>query len=148
MTRPTAIALWLILAACRTSEPPIPAADSVPATAAEPKGITDRDWDLVTIGDHPAPSGAGDKPVTLRFDPATERAAGFAGCNRYSAGYRIAGDSVGFQPAMSTKMACDKGMDLEVRYLALLADVRTFAATDSTLTLIGASGPIASFRSH
>ncbi len=116
--------------------------------AAVPAAIVEREWALVTLGDSAAPRGSGGKPATIRFDSAATRAAGFAGCNRYSAPYTIAGDSLGFGPAISTKMACADGDALERAYLAIIPDVTGFRATDSTLTLTGSSGPLATFRAQ
>lgn len=86
------------------------------------------------------------RPATIQFDPTTGRAAGFAGCNRYSAGYTLAGDSLTFGPAVSTKMACAGGDELERAYLAMLPAIRSYALSDSTLTLNGSGGPLARFR--
>ena len=72
--------------------------------------------------------------------------AGFAGCNRYSAPFRIDHDNLSFGPAISTKMACTEGMELERRFLIALPVITTFARTDSTLTLSGPSGPLAQFH--
>jgi putative lipoprotein len=132
--------------------------DRTPDTAASRSGgssggtssgaIVEREWALVTLGDSAAPPGAGGKPATIRFDSAASRAAGFAGCNRYSAPYTIAGDSLGFGPAISTKMACADGDSLERAYLAIIPEVTGFRATDSTLTLTGSSGTLAVFHAQ
>ena len=42
-------------------------------------------------------------------------------------------------------MACDTGMDLEQRYLAMLSQVRRYTMSDSTAVLHGESGPLARF---
>jgi len=121
-------------------------ADGSRAPAAAPDPITNLDWDLSVIDGLPSPLGAGGRPVTLRLDAAASRGGGFAGCNRYSAPYRMHGDSLSFGPAISTKMACTEGMDLERRFLVALPVITTFSRTDSTLTLSGPSGPLAQFR--
>jgi heat shock protein HslJ len=108
--------------------------------------ITDLDWELSAIEGRPSPLGAGDRPVTLRLDAAASRATGFAGCNRYSAPFRIHGDSLSFGPAISTKMACTDGMELERRFLVALPVFTTWRRADSMLTLSGPSGPLAQFR--
>jgi putative lipoprotein len=110
--------------------------------------MVEREWALVTLGDSAAPQGSGGKPATIRFDSAASRAAGFAGCNRYSAPYTVAGDSLGFGPAISTKMACAEGDALERAYLAIIPNVTGFQMTDSTLTLTGSSGTLAVFRAQ
>ena len=118
-----------------------------PPKAAVATTITDRDWVLAELGGKPAPLGSGKRSVTLRLDPATSRAAGFAGCNRYGARYTVAGDTgLTFGPAMSTKMACGDGDDVERMFLAVLPAVTGYRATDSSLTLSGPGGPLARFR--
>ncbi len=123
------------------------AAASVDA-AGTPQSIFGREWTLVTLGDSDAPPGSGDRPATLHFDSAASRASGFAGCNRYSASYTIVGDSLRFGPAMATKMACMDGDALERAFLPIIAEVTGFLAVDSTLTLTGANGTLASFRAR
>lgn len=108
--------------------------------------ITDLDWELAAIDGQPSPLGAGQRPVTLRLDAASSRGGGFAGCNRYSAPFRVDHDNLSFGPAISTKMACTEGMELERRFLIALPVITTFARTDSTLTLSGPSGPLAQFH--
>ncbi len=90
--------------------------------------------------------GNGNRPPTLRLESATTRASGFAGCNRFSGPYTLSGDSLSFGPLISTKMACAQGNDVEVAYLAALAEVRSFTATDSVLTLRGSGAPVATLR--
>jgi len=117
------------------------------ATTKAQRSIEDRDWDLVSLGEREHPLGAGGRPATLRFDSSAKRAGGNAGCNRYNADYVLAGDSLRFGAAMSTKMACADGMELESAWLGAMSHVVTWSATDSTLTLAGPEGPLARFRS-
>lgn len=107
--------------------------------------ITDRDWELVTLGGRSDPRGAEGRRVTLRLEAAARRAGGFAGCNRYGGGFRLAGDSLSFEAMVATRMACADGMDLEQQYLSVLPQLRRFEATDSTLTLSGPAGALARF---
>ena len=129
----------LALAGCAKTPPESP-------KAAAPRSIEDRDWVLVALGERDHPLGNGSKPATLRFDAAAKRAGGNAGCNRYSAGYVLAGDSLRFEAAISTKMACVDGMDLENAWLGAMSHVATWSATDSTLVLAGPDGPLARFE--
>ena len=125
-----------------SSEPP----PSEPPPAASTTSLDNRQWILVGLGEIAAPLGAGGRPATIQFDPAAGRAAGFAGCNRYTAGYTVAGDSLTFGPAISTKMACADGDELERGYLAMLPAIRSYTLSDSTLTLNGSDRPLARFR--
>ena len=131
----------LIVVACG---PRPPVSEQPPAVSTS--SLDNREWALVGLGEVAVPLGAGGRPATLQFDPTTGRAAGFAGCNRYSAGYTLAGDSLTFGPAVSTKMACADGDELERGYLAMLPAIRSYALSDSTLTLSGSGGPLARFR--
>jgi heat shock protein HslJ len=123
-----------------------PPADAPAKAVAAARPVTDRDWRLVSLGENTNPKGSGGQPITLRLDAATTRAAGFAGCNRYSAGYLLTADSLKFTAPISTKMACADGMDAESSFLAALVTVVSYQATDSTLTLSGPAGPLARFR--
>ena len=105
------------------------------------------DWVLVALGEQASPPARG-KPATLRLEASASRAAGFAGCNRFSASYTLAGDSLRFGPIMSTKMACVDGDELERSFLGALPVVATYEATDSALILKGPSGPLARFHTR
>jgi heat shock protein HslJ len=142
---PVALAAWCLLGVSACGPKP-PTSEQPPAAAAAPAPLDNREWTLVGLGELAAPLGAGGRPATIQFDPATSRAAGFAGCNRYSAGYTLAGDSLTFGPAISTKMACSDGDALERGYLAMLPAIRSYSLSDSTLTLNGSDGPLARFR--
>lgn len=136
-------AALLLLAACPgPRRQPSQEQSSAPAQ----KPITDREWVLVTIGNQSSPTGRGNQPATLRLDPASSHAAGFAGCNHFRASYSLADDSLRFGPALATKMACADGDELERRFLNALPLVATYEASDSALILKGASGPLATFR--
>jgi heat shock protein HslJ len=126
--------------------PKPPASEQPPAVSTG--SLDNREWTLVRLGEVSAPLGAGGRPATIQFDPTASRAAGFAGCNRYSAGYTVAGDSLTFGPALSTKMACADGDELERGYLAVLPAIRGYALSDSMLTLNGSDGPLARFRAR
>jgi len=124
------------------TRPPAPVAPA--ATAAPAPAITDRDWELLELGGYAPPAG---RPVTMRFDAGSRRAAGSAGCNRYSIAYAFRGDGLTFGPAAVTKMACLDGMEIESSFLAMLPQVTRYELPDAnTLVLSGLNGPLARFR--
>ena len=138
-------------AACTGNRPAEQPPDDQPpppdlSAAARAAGLADREWQLIAFGNRPAPLGAGGRAATLSFDLTDGRAGGFAGCNRYSASYSLRTDSLSFGPAVSTRMACDAGMDLEQSYLSTLPSVRRFEFADSMLVLRGDGGVLARFR--
>lgn len=149
MFRPMALSM-ILLAACgqkpAADVPADPPPNPPPATAGA-DGLTASPWTLVKLGEREHPVGMGDKAPDLRFDAAESRASGFAGCNRFSGGYTVKGDSLVFGPLMSTKMACPGSDQVESGYLAALGAVATFTIADSTLILLGAGGTkLAEFR--
>ena len=140
MTHAMALTLLLVaLAACART--PEQERDGTPTGR-----LADRDWILTSVGDLNDPRGMQDRPATIRFDSAAARAAGFAGCNQFSAGYTLVGDSLSFSPAVATKMMCPNAMQLETSLLSALERVTRFEATDTTLTLHGPAGALARFR--
>ena len=143
------IPFLVVLALGGCAKQPKPETSAAPgAQPSVSRSIEDRDWDLVMVGELQNPLGNGGRPATMRFDAKENRASGSAGCNRYSASYRLSGDSLSFGPAISTKMACEQGMDLETAWLGALAKVVSYSATDSTLTLLGDGGPVARLTKH
>jgi heat shock protein HslJ len=107
--------------------------------------LLDRDWALAALGEPAAPIGPAAHPPTLRLDSKEGRASGFAGCNRFSGGYELAGNRVVFGPLMSTKMACERGMDVESRYLEALGKVNAWSVDAGELVLRG-GGAVLRFR--
>ena len=109
----------------------------VQATPTPPDG-----WALVELNGAPAPPGMGDRPADLTFLGAAGRVGGFAGCNRIAGPYRMAGDSLAFGPLVMTRMACDKGMDLERQFTAALDSTRRWRQSADTLDFLGADGAV------
>lgn len=135
--------LLISLAACdKKPAADVPAPPPPPAgpVSAAPGDLSAHTWTLVALGERSNPTGAGDKAPDLTFASAESRAAGFAGCNRFSGSYTLAGDSLRFGPLMSTKMACPGQDQVEVGYLAALGATVTFTMADSSLILHGAGG--------
>jgi heat shock protein HslJ len=120
-------------------------AQTGPAGAALRAGVAGADWTLADLNGRPAPLGEAGRRATIDFEATADRVSGFAGCNRYAAGYAISGDSLRFDGAVLTKMNCMDGMELEQAVMAALAATRTFQLNGAELTLIGAVGPVARF---
>jgi heat shock protein HslJ len=81
--------------------------------------------------------------VDITFADGT--ASGTAGCNTYSATYRAEGADLTFEQIVATTRACDEPlMDLEQRYLEILAATDSFDVDDdgATLVLSGGATPL------
>jgi putative lipoprotein len=110
-------------------------------------------WVLDTLGGEPAPAGAGGRPVDLQLNAAERRAAGFAGCNRYTGAYvreeaSPRGAALGFGDMAVTLMACAEGGELERTYLDMLGRVEFFRLEGATLTLLSDAEALATFRAR
>jgi heat shock protein HslJ len=87
--------------------------------------------------------------VTLAFGT-DGRASGSAGCNRYTASYESARDTLTFGTTATTRMMCAAAgvMEQEQAFLSALGKVATFRMEGDRLELRGADGALAaSFRS-
>jgi heat shock protein HslJ len=93
-----------------------------------PSGHPEADW---------AKSG-----ITAQFDVWGGRLSGFAGCNNYSAGLKVAGDRIQIAQPVSTRKACPGGMvmELESEYLERIASASAFVVSADRLELSLADG--------
>lgn len=74
-------------------------------------------------------------PITLEFS--NDRVYGYAGVNRYFAGYKVEGNNIKFSPIGSTMMAgAEKDMKIESEYLTLLNNVNLVKVYQDELLLI------------
>jgi heat shock protein HslJ len=79
------------------------------------------------------------RTTELRFEG--DRIAGNAGCNSFGGSYRIDRDSLSASRVISTKMACPgPGMEVEGKFLAIIAGPARVAMRDRTLTLSSGKG--------
>ncbi|MGH7528540.1 MAG: META domain-containing protein [Gemmatimonadales bacterium] len=124
------------------TNPPAPLADSTRVSLAGPE------WTLVELDGRPIEPEAASRPPNLHFDAEAGRVTGFAGCNRLGGSYQAAasGDSLKFGPLVTTKMACEPGMELETGFLAALEATRAYRVSERGLELLGDGGPRARFK--
>ena len=125
--------------------PLIACATGTPRSPASP--LENTAWRLVELGGQPALPGPNQNQPQLRFTGDSLRVVGSTGCNRLSGSYTRDGASLRFGPAITTKMACvDQRLnEQETRFLAALRATERHEIQSDTLTLIGASGPLARF---
>jgi len=74
------------------------------------------------------------RPPTVLFVD-NERVAGFAGCNRYFASYKVSGEKISFSDIGATKMLCIKSMETEGSYLKALGEASSFKIGEGGLVL-------------
>lgn len=114
-------------------------ADRAVADPARP--LTDTVWTVDTLVDGQAASSvpAGTPPATVEFGQGKAKV--FTGCNSGSAGYRLSGDTITFEPLILTRKACPgEIMTLESAVVAVLEGSVTYGVESDVLTLKHPSG--------
>jgi heat shock protein HslJ len=120
-------------------------APAPPAATGQGAMLESTEWSLLEL-DGKTAIGAGQRPLTLKLDPAAKRAAGFAGCNQYSGSYELSGTSLKFGPMVMTKMACSEAMDTESAYAEALGKVTGWRITGGNLELLAGETVVAKYR--
>lgn len=104
-------------------------------------------WSLFSYGDaanpQPVPQGL---IITAQFGE-DGMVNGSAGCNNYTAGYMIEGDTITIQTPASTMMMCPSGMQEESIYLASLSQAQSYRINGANLTITLADGQVLIFTS-
>lgn len=117
------------------------------AEAVPPAGtlLTGTSWTLVELAGKPVVEGG--KPVTAEFD-GEGRVAGSAGCNRYTASYKLVAGQLSISQAISTRMACAQPgvMEQEAAFLKAMEKVMTFQREGERLTLTTTDGQTLVFK--
>lgn len=97
-------------------------------------------WKLTRLGDRPIPTPEGRREPHLILHSEEGRVAWTGGCNQFSGGYEIEGDSITFGLMASTMMACPDVEDIDRAFLAALERATSFRKTAHHLDLIDNEG--------
>lgn len=106
------------LAACSSADkqpvplPPHVAERPAAGETADQPTLTETYWKAVELMGKPVPEGNREAYIILKKD--TNQVAASGGCNGMGSSYELKGmDRIRFTPAISTQMACAKGMDTD-----------------------------------
>ncbi len=98
--------------------------------------IEGKTWRLTELAGQPLTATEPERAPSLTLDPATKRASGSAGCNRFNGTYELSGNSLRFGPLATTRMMCPPEiMAVEDAMLEALATELTWSLQDGTLIL-------------
>lgn len=114
---------------------------SVDPGETEAAGLSGVNWQLVEYLNPNNEMVTPTTEATLSF--LEGQAAGSAGCNSFSANYRLDGSTLTFDQPVSTLMACEEGvMAQEEDVLNRLVQTQSFAVVDGQLQLLAGDGTI------
>lgn len=115
--------------------------EHLPAKAGATVGLSDARWILTEIDGQPAPRGNADQVVHMTLT-ADGKIHGFSGCNQFMGTYRLDGDRLKIGPLASTRMACERGMELERQFLQALRGSVHFDISEQLLNVRNADGQV------
>ena len=115
----------------------------LPMCAQDPDAsLTETYWKLVQIGGQPAEVLEGKREAHIILHKGEGRAAGSAGCNRFSGSYDLAGDQLTFGPSAATRKMCADGMDQEMAYLQALTRIASYKIEGEELRVRDEDGEV------
>ena len=100
------------------------------------------EWRLVQLDGRAVMPERNGRAAHLLLQPASGRATGSGGCNRFAGGYQLHGDNLEIGPLAATKMACLNGGTNETAFLESLERVRRWAMNGRQLLLTDANGTV------
>lgn len=108
-------------------------------------GFGGQKWQLAELMGKPVRTGA-----HLIFYTDENRVVGSGGCNRFVGAYEKGkGDRIRFSQIASTMMACEKGMEIEQKFLDVLSKTDSYVLRDGRLQLNRARmAPLAVFEAQ
>lgn len=108
-------------------------------------GITERYWKLVELMGKPVGDISREPHIILK--DGDNRVIGAGGCNSLSGSYELGAGTIRFSRMMSTRTACDVGMDVDQRFREVLEKVDTYMVNGDKLALHQGRGvPLAWFE--
>lgn len=123
--------LFLALVSCKPQQVSTATSEPQPVSTS----ITNTEWKLIRLNGEDV--SALNPPITLLLNAAQMKVSGFAGCNRFFAGYELNQSSLRFSAMGATKMYCQDKSPVEDKYLKALSEVQSFKSANGTLVLTG-----------
>jgi heat shock protein HslJ len=138
------LAFLATTAACAPSGSASPAAGAPSSVVA----LEDTDWKLTEIGGRALMASPKERPPWMRLVSDGKRVHGSGGCNRMSGSYTVDGANLRFGPIISTKMACEGGMEHEQAFFDALSRTTSYRIEGKHLFLSGPDGLLARLESQ
>lgn len=107
-----------------------------------PVALRGPDWRLVHMEGFDLAGQAGKVLPHFVLNRKTNQLVGDGGCNRLKGTFTMKADQLSLAPVASTRRTCERGAELEQRFLTMLAQVRSYAIDASGLQLRDADGRV------
>lgn len=103
-------------------------------------------WKLTETGGRTVFTHEGQREAHMILNEAENQVRGHGGCNRFSGGFELDGESLTFGPLAITEMACPRGMDTEAAFLAVLTETDRYRTRGQILELYKGEQLLAKFE--
>lgn len=113
------------------------AAAAAEVTAISPQ-LQDTRWQLQQLDGQPLADQQ--RPPYLLLSSKDSRMQGFAGCNRMTGSYASDGENLHFKGIVWTRMACVRGMDIEMAVMKALQQTKRYHIDAGRLRLLDGDG--------
>ncbi|HET7794062.1 MAG TPA: META domain-containing protein [Rhizobacter sp.] len=97
-------------------------------------------WRLSSLQGKVVTGPAGGREANLVLEPASRRAAGYSGCNRFTGSYELRGSALRIGQVAGTRMACLDGMEQEQAFLKVLGSASSWRVDAGRLQLMDEGG--------
>ena len=102
--------------------------------------LTNTYWKLIELDGERASLGEGQKELSVVLTDDDDRMRGFSGCNQFAGPYMATNGRLHIGPLVSTKKACEEGMEQEQRFLEALGRTKRFNISGDNLVFYGRDG--------
>jgi heat shock protein HslJ len=102
-------------------------------------------WTLVSYGDENKPFTVADGVIITADFGAEGTLTGDAACNRYQTTYEVKDDLINIEQIITTRMACENGLEEVQNYVALLKNAQTYRIVGTRLTIMTQDGQVLNY---
>lgn len=104
------------------------------ASSSKVSSVSDAQWFLESIGGEKVEYQNSERQVYIRFDKATGKISGMAGCNRFFGTYTQNGENISFSELGMTRLSCPD-MEIEARFKDVMSKANKASIKGTKLTL-------------
>ena len=131
-----AITMSTVLLGCQTTTVDERAnAEAMEAEVNQQDVLTFFNWQLKRLNGENVGKGENGKPLSVKFDTATNKVTGYAGCNNYCGSFSVSETNLTIGHLAMTRKFCSNTAELESRFAKTMTQVKRFEYLDNELHL-------------